>query len=248
MEKVAIITGATGGLGSNLAKSFGAAGAKIVVGYAKAQKEAEDLVLEIRRGPGEAFAFGADVRNYEQVKKMVEETVRRFHGVDVLVNLAGGTLTMLTNNENKVLLEHNDDEWDIVVDTNLKGSFNCIRAVAPQMIKQGGGHIVLVSSGIGIRPARLMSSYAAAKAGVFGLMKAAATELGEMNIKVNAVNPGLIRHGGLDLGGVNAEAATKERVLGRLSSVQDFSDFVVYLSQKDNISGQIFNVESRILF
>jgi 3-oxoacyl-[acyl-carrier protein] reductase len=115
------------------------------------------------------------------------------------------------------------------------------------MIKQREGHIILISTGIGLRPRKLMSSYAAAKAGVFGLMKAAALELGEYNIKVNAVNPGLIIHESLPAGAVS-EGYISETMLGRLSKGQDLADFLVYLSHMNNISGQIINLDSRVFF
>ena len=153
--------------------------------------------------------------------------------------------------ENKLLLEHSDEEWDLVVDTNLKGTYNCLRAVAPQMIKQKEGHIILVSSGQGLRPGPKLSSYAAAKAGVLGLMKAAASEFGEYNIKVNAVIPGLIPHQLLALGGFVPDYVKRyrdETTLGRLSTPEDFADFIVCLSQMNNVSGQTFSLDSRILF
>jgi 3-oxoacyl-[acyl-carrier protein] reductase len=249
MEKVVIITGAAGGLGSEIARRFGAGGYRVVVNdIARAQKAAEKLGDEINQGPGQAFAYQADVRNYEELKGMVEETVKRWDRVDVVVNTAGGTLAMLTKKENKLLLEHTEEEWDLVVDVNLKGSFNCLRAVAPQMIKQKEGHIILVSSGTGIRPGKLMSSYAAAKSGVNGLMKAAARELGEYNIKVNAINPGLVTHRQLVLGGVTAEGYITETTLGRLTNPEEVANFVVRLAEMNNISGQILNMDSRVLF
>ncbi len=249
MEKVVIVTGAAGGLGSEIARRFGTAGARVVVNdIARSQTAAEELAAEINRGPGEAFTYQADVRSYEALNAMVEETVRKWDRVDIVVNVAGGNLAMLTKEKNKLLLEHSEEEWDLVVDVNLKGSFNCLRAVAPQMIKQGDGHIILVSSGTGLRPAKLMSSYAAAKAGVFGLMKAAAREFGEYNIKVNAVNPGLITHERLILDPINPDGYISNTMLGRLSTPEDFADFVVYLSQKNNISGQTFNMDSTVLF
>ncbi len=248
MKKVVIVTGAAGGLGSETVRRFGSTGARIVVNdISRAQTAAEKLVGEINKGPGEAFAYQADVRSYEQMKAMLAETVRRWDRADTVVNAAGGNLAMLTKKENKALLEQSEEEWDLVVDTNLKGSFNCIRAVAPQMIKQREGHIILISTGIGLRPRKLMSSYAAAKAGVFGLMKAAALELGEYNIKVNAVNPGLIIHESLPASAVS-EGYISETMLGRLSKGQDLADFLVYLSQMNNISGQIINLDSRVFF
>lgn len=252
MEKVVIVTGAAGGLGSEVAKRFGAAGAKVVANdISWAQKATEELASEINKGPGQCLAYLADVRSYEELKKMVAETVRRWNRIDVVVNAAGGTLAMLTKKENKILLEHSEEEWALVVDTNLKGTFNCLKAVAPQMIKQREGHIILISSGQGIKPGTLLSSYAAAKAGVIGLMKAAAREFGDYNIKVNAVNPGFIPHKLLATGGFASDRVvryTSETMLGRLSTPEDFADFVVYLSQTNNISGQTFNLDSRVLY
>ena len=250
MERVVIVTGATGGLGSAMVRRFGTTGAKIVLmDIPKAQPAMEKLSNEINKGPGQSFTHQADVRHYEELKAMVEETVKRWGRIDVVVNTAGGALAMLTKKANKSLLDHTEEEWDLVVDINLKGSFNVLRAVAPQMIKQKDGHIILVSSGTGLRPGKLFSSYAAAKSGVNGLMKAAALELGEYNIKVNAVNPGLITHEKLVLGpGMTSDGYISETMLGRLSNPEDLADFVVFISQKNNVSGQIYNTDSRVLF
>ena len=247
MEKVAIITGATGGLGSEVARRFASAGVRVVVN-GRNEAKARELVRQINQESGQAIMHLADVRNYEQLKAMVEETVNKWSSVDVLVNCAGGSLSMLTHSQNKTIIEQSDEEWDMVLDVNLKGSFNCIRAVAPQMIKQKDGHIILVSSGSALRPAKQQSSYAAAKAGIFGLMKGAARELGEYNIKVNAVTPGMILHDNMDLGGYNADGYIAETMLGRTSNTQDFASFILFLSQKNNISGQTFNLDSRLLF
>jgi len=247
MERVVIIIGATGGLGSEIARRFGTAGAKVVVSDISLQA-AEELSEEINSGHGQSIAYKADVLNYEELKNMVELTVKKWQKVDVLLNAAGGTLAMLTKQNNKLLLEHSESEWDLVVNINLKGVFNCIKAVAPQMVKQKDGHIILLASGSGIRPGKLISSYAAAKAGVFGLMKAAARELGEYNVKVNAVNPGLITHRSMFMGGTSPEQYIAETMLGRLSTAEDLARFVVSLSEVTSASGQIFTLDSRSLF
>ncbi len=249
MDKVVVVTGGSGGLGSEIAKKFGAIGAKVVLNYRPGTRSTvEELADEIEKGPGESLIHKADICKYEELTEMVDKALKKWGRIDIVVNAAGGTLAMLTKQKNKLLLEHSEKEWDLVLEVNLKGSYNCLRAVAPQMIKQRDGHIMLVSSGTGIRPGSLVSSYAAAKAGVFGLMKAAARELGEYDIKVNAVNPGLITHKLLALGGIEPEGYVRETTLGRLSSPEDMADFVVYLCQKNNISGQIFNLDSRVLF
>jgi 3-oxoacyl-[acyl-carrier protein] reductase len=254
MEKVVIVTGATGGLGSATVRRFGTAGAKLVLCDLPVAKERMDkLSEEINKGPGQAFAYQADVRKFEEMEGMVKETVKKWGRIDVVVNTAGGTYSMLTRKGEKRLLEHTEEIWDLVVDINLKGSFNCIKAVVPQMIKQKDGHIILVSSGSGLRPGKLMASYAAAKGGVFGLMKAAANEFGEYNIKVNAVTPGFIAHWKGEelqqvLGGYNPENYMRETMLGRNATPEDLADLVFFVSQTKNISGQIFNNDSRILF
>ena len=251
MDKVVIIVGATGGLGSEVSKRFGSVGGRVVAcDIARAQTAAERLAGEINKGPGEAFAYQADVCNYEELKAMVEETVKRWGKVDIMVDFAGGSLGMLTKDKNKLLIDHSEEDWDFTVDINLKGSFNCIKAVAPQMIKQKDGHIILVVSGQGLRPRKELSSYAAAKAGTIGLMKAAAFELGEHNIKVNAITPGLIVHEQLYPVPTEQilEAYMNQTMLHRLSKPEDIADWVVFLSQKNNVSGQTYNLDSRTLF
>lgn len=137
MGKVVIVTGAGGGLGSEISRRFGTTGAKVVLDdIPSAQNRIEMLSNEINKGPGQSFAYQADVRIYEELMVMVEETVKRWGRIDVVVNTAGGNIEMLTKTKSKSLLEHSEQEWDLVIDVNLKGSFNCIKAVAPQMIKQ----------------------------------------------------------------------------------------------------------------
>lgn len=246
-DEVIIITGAAGGLGSAVARRFANKGASVVV-VDRSEAPLKTLADEINEGGGQALAYVADLLNFDQLKGMAEAAIEKWGHIDIVLNAAGGTLAMLTRKDNKALLEQSEEEWDLVVDVNLKGSFNCVRAVAPHMVQQRNGHIILVASGTGIRPGPRMSSYAAAKAGVIGLMKAAARDLGEYNVRVNAVNPGLITHELLELGGASAEGYQSDTMLGRLSSPEDFADFVVYMSHMKNISGQIYNVDSRVLF
>ncbi len=255
MGKVVIVTGATGGLGSAIVRKFSSNGANVVLcDIPKAQNAMDKLSEEIKNGIGQFFTYQADIRNYEELRGMVKETITRWGRIDVVVNTAGGTYSMLTKKNERLLVDTSEEMWDLVIDVNLKGSFNCIKAVAPQMVKQKDGHVILISSGTGIRPSKLLSSYAAAKAGVFGLMKGAARELGEFNIKVNAINPGLIPHWlgqktDLPLVGLNPDQDyLRETMLGRLSNPGDLADFVVFISEKNNISGQIFNNDSRLLF
>lgn len=249
MSKVVIVTGGSGGIGGEIAIRFGLNGAKVVVNDIAYLDDAEGVAKKINESGGEAFVYEADVCNYEQVKAMVEATLDRWGRVDVLVNNAGGGRRWL--GQGQLVTEIEEMVWDKVVNVNLKGTFLCIKAVMPQMIKQREGHIINVSSGLGLRGAKGLSAYAAAKAGVFGLTKSVARELGDHNIKVNAVCPGRILHERT----VRESRATQkgldqmENLLHRTTgSAQEFAEFVVHLSSMENISGQTFNLDSRILF
>lgn len=252
MDKVAIVTGASGVLGGATARQLGALGFKVVVNYRGNQDGAEKTATDINRGSGKAIVCKADVRHFPEVQQMVQLALDKFGRLDVMVCNAGGTLSMITGSgKEKLLLEYESDEWDLVIETNIKGSFNCIKAAAPPMIKLGGGHIIIVASGAGLRGRIKMSSYAAAKAGEIGLMKAAARELGEHNIKVNALNPGRILHGAIQSVVANYpqhDVYLQEAVLHRNGNAEEFARFVGHMVQMENISGQVINLDSQILF
>lgn len=249
MNKAVIITGASGGLGSAIAKKFGTAGDRVVVNDEKAGQDAENVAKEINSSSGEAFVYQADVRNYAQVKKMVDDTVAKWGRIDVLVNCAGG-YTNITGGKRWVVAEMEEEIWDLIVDLNLKGTFNCCKAVIPQMIKQREGHIINVSSGLGLSGAAGRANYAAAKAGVLGLTKSVGIEVGEYNIKVNAVCPGLILHEGIraDYPPDTYQMLKNMSLLRRTGTPEEFADFVFHLSTMNNISGQTINLDGRILF
>ena len=252
MDKVAIVTGSSGVLGSAIARRLGDLRYSVVVNFHSNQAGAEKTAQVIDQGPGKAVVCRADVRNFLDVQNMVKLAVDNFGRLDLMVCNAGGSLGMLNHTlKEKLLLQHESDEWDLVIETNLKGAFNLIKASAPIMIKQGDGHIVIVASGTGLRGRVKFSSYAAAKAGEIGLMKAAARELGEYNIKVNAICPGRIVHAGVK-GRISnpsePDAYIREAVLHRNGSAEEFAQFVSHLAQTENVSGQILNLDSRILF
>lgn len=252
MDKAAIVTGASGFLGSAIARNLGGLGFNVVVNYRSDKAGAEKTASGINKGPGKAIVYQADVRKFSEVQKMVKLAQDKFGRLDVVVSNAGGSLGMITKEgKEKLLLDYEEDEWDLVIETNIKGTFNCIKAAAPAMIKQKGGHIVIVASGTGLRGGVKMSSYAAAKAGEIGLMKAAARELGEQNIKINALCPGRIMHGAVAAVVANYpqhDAYLQEAVLHRNGDADEFGRFVGHLVQMENISGQVINLDSRILF
>lgn len=252
MEKATIVTGASGFLGGAIARWLGAIGYSVVVNYNRNRAGAEKTAQDINQGHGKAIVCKADVRNFAEVQGMVGLAVEKFGRLDVTVCNAGGTLGMLTGlGKEKLLLEHEAADWDLVIETNIKGTFNCIKATAPTMIKQGGGHIAIVASGAGLRGRIKLSSYSAAKAGEIGLMKAAARELGEYNIKVNVLNPGRISHSTVQAVIANYpqhDVYLQEAVLHRNANADEVAQFVGHLVQMENISGQVLNLDSQILF
>lgn len=185
-DKVVIITGGAGGLGTAMAVQFGLTGAKVVINDITNLDDADLTVLRINESGGQAFTYKADVCNHQQIKEMAESIVTRWGKIDVLINNAGGSSSVVGIN-GQTIIDMEEMAWDKLINLNLKGQFICIKVVAPVMIKHGEGHIVNISSGAGITGRRSFSAYAAAKAGVIALTKSAALELGEYNIKVNSI-------------------------------------------------------------
>jgi len=233
---ICIVTGASGGLGSAIATTLGRRGHRVVVHYRNDRKSAERVAGEIK----EALVIRADVRNYKEVTDMVDQVVRKWGRVDVLINNAGIT-------KESLLIRTSEEDFKEIIDTNLKGPFNLIRAVARYMIKQKNGHIINVSSLAGIKGREGLSAYSASKAGLIGLTMSAARELGRYNIMVNAVLPGYML---TDMGTASSERAKKraieESLVNRFSDPEQVAEFICYLSETSGITGQVFNVDSRI--
>ena len=184
-NKVAVVTGASRGIGAEVARELARGGAKVVVNYSGNEERAEEAVKQLEALGTEAFSYRADVANSEEVKAMMKETIDRFGQLDFLVNNAGIT-------RDNLLMRMKEDEWDDVVTTNLKGVFLCTQAVTRQMMRQRAGKIVNVASIVGVAGNPGQANYVAAKAGVIGLTKTTAQELASRNILVNAVAPGFI--------------------------------------------------------
>ncbi len=244
MDKAVIVTGAAGTIGSAVARAFGKAGDKVLVSDIDAAPLGE-LVAEMNKGPGEAVARPADIRYYDQVRTMVYEVLNRWKKLDVIACIAGQSLARLSKErKSKLIIEHTDADWDLVMETNLKGTFHCVKAVAGPFMAQKDGHIIIMGSGTGSRGGMRVSSYATVKSGLLGLLRSAAIELGTYNIKVNVIFPGRILHPGDVLDERNIEETT----LHRVNDVGEVADFFVYLSGMKNVSGQVFNLDSRIIF
>jgi 3-oxoacyl-[acyl-carrier protein] reductase len=240
-KRVVIVTGASRGLGRQIALRFGKAGDRIVVNFLRNEGSAREVAEEIARTGGEAFSFQADVRVSSVVEALVAGTIRRWGAVDVLVNNAGLT-------KDGLLLRMAEASWDDVIASNLTGPFHCIRAAAASMMKQRSGQIISIGSIVWIQGREGQANYSASKAGLVGLTRACARELGPYNIKVNAVLPGFLS---TDMGKKASDAVLervrRENALGRPSDPVEVAEFVYRLSLMANVSGQTFNLDSRII-
>jgi 3-oxoacyl-[acyl-carrier protein] reductase len=234
---VCVVTGSSRGLGQAIAIALGRKGHRVVVHYKENRDKAEEVATQIK----ESLIIRADVRNYEEVKCMVDQIIRKWDRVDVLINNAGITKEAL-------LIKTSEEDFKEVIDTNLKGAFNFMRAVARYMIKQKSGHIINISSLVGIKGREGLSAYSASKAGLIGLTMSAARELGRYNIMVNAVLPGYML---TDMGTTSSERARtkvlEESIVKRFSEPGQVAEFICYLTETSGITGQIFNLDSRII-
>ena len=182
--KLALVTGASRGIGAAIARDLAAAGGRVVVNYRERRDAAEAVAADIRAAGGFAEVLGFDVADGDAVDAAIRDVAARLGNVDILVNNAGVSADGL-------ILRTSDEAWDRVLDVNLKGVFNCTKAVSRAMMRARSGRIVNISSVVGFMGNTGQSTYAAAKAGVIGFTKAAARELASRDITVNAVAPGL---------------------------------------------------------
>jgi 3-oxoacyl-[acyl-carrier protein] reductase len=234
---VALITGASGGLGKQTALVLSAYGYTVAANYVSSHKEADNLIRAIGNN---SAALKADVGDITQVRAMAEEIQKTFGKLDVIINNAGIT-------RDNLLLKQTEDEWDSIIRTNLKGCFNVISTLSPLMIQSGGGSIINISSYSGMKGKAGQSAYSAAKAAILGLTVSAAQELSEYNIRVNAILPGYMMTEMGRMARKAAEDAEKKSVLKKLSQPKEVADFILYLLTTQNISGQIFSLDSRII-
>ncbi|MBN1136028.1 MAG: 3-oxoacyl-[acyl-carrier-protein] reductase [Anaerolineae bacterium] len=237
--KVAIVTGGSRGIGRGIALRLAANGAKVVVNYHSNETAASQVVDQIRAGGGEAIAVQADVSQPAQAQALIDAAQKAFGRVDILVNNAGTTRDTL-------IMRMSEEDWDLVIDTNLKGTFNCIKAAARPMMRQRYGRIVNVTSVSGLGGNAGQANYAAAKAGLIGLTKTVAKELGSRNITCNAVAPGYVP---TDLTGSLppelVELALQRTILGRAGTAEDMAAAVAFLASDDAsfVTGQILTVD-----
>ncbi|GGF11315.1 3-oxoacyl-[acyl-carrier-protein] reductase FabG [Halobacillus andaensis] len=238
-EQVALVTGASRGIGRAIALELASKGAKVAVNYAGSEEKAEAVVQEIKENGGEAIKIQANVSSTEDVKNMVKEVVDQFGKLDILVNNAGIT-------RDNLLMRMKEEEFDDVIDTNLKGVFVCTKGVTRQMMKQKHGRIINISSIVGVSGNPGQANYVAAKAGVIGMTKSNAKELASRNITVNAVAPGYITTDMTDqLTDEQREQMLAMIPLGRLGNGEDIANVVRFLATEDAgyITGQTIHVD-----
>jgi 3-oxoacyl-[acyl-carrier protein] reductase len=236
-EQVAVVTGASRGIGRAIAQEFAKLGANVVVNYANSSQAAEDLVSEITAAGGNAIALQADVSKAEEVDTLISTVLEKFNQIDILVNNAGITRDTL-------LLRMKPEDWQAVINLNLTGVFLCTRAVSKGMLKKRSGRIINIASVAGQMGNPGQANYSAAKAGVIGLTKTLAKEFASRGITVNAVSPGFIE---TDMtSNLQSEEILKAIPLGRYGKPEEIAGMVRFLAADTAaayITGQVFNVD-----
>jgi 3-oxoacyl-[acyl-carrier protein] reductase len=237
--KVALVTGASRGIGRAIALKLAAEGAKVAINYAGNTAKAEEVKAEIEKNGGEAILVQADVADSAAVEAMVNATVEAFGQIDILVNNAGIT-------RDGLMMRMKDEDFDAVINTNLKGVFYCTKLVSKLMMKKRSGRIINMASVVGLMGNAGQTNYAAAKAGVIGFSKSAAKELAARGITVNMVAPGFID---TDMTAAMTDKAREMTLTGiplnRMGTPEDVANAVAFLVS-DNasyITGQVINVD-----
>jgi len=243
MDKCALITGATRGIGKQIAITLAKQGYNIALNYRKENEELENTKKEIEEIGVQVLAVKGDVANFENCENFVKQVIERFGQIDVLVNNAGITKDML-------LMRMKKEDFEQVIDTNLVGTFNVTKNVVPYMMKARSGRIINISSVVGISGNAGQTNYSASKAGIIGFTKSLAKEIASRNILVNAVAPGFIETNMTDVlkDDVKQEIA-KNIPLKRMGTAQDVANVVKFLASDDSsyITGQVINVDGGML-
>ena len=236
--KIAIVTGGSRGIGKAVCLRLARMGATVVVNYVSRPDAAQETVAAIREAGGTAAAYQFDVANAEQVQAAVKKIQADFGRIDILVNNAGIT-------RDGLVAMMKEEAWDEVIDTNLKGAFNCIKAVSRPMMKQRWGRIVSIASVIGFAGNAGQAHYAAAKAGMVGLTRSVARELASRGVTVNGVAPGYIETDMTrELSVEVTEKIKAEIPMNSLGSVDDVAAAVAYLVSEEAryVTGQFIHV------
>jgi len=238
-NKIALVTGGSRGIGKSIALTFADAGATVILTYRSSSAEAQAVVDEIKGKGHEASAFQADAANFTQAKELVDRIVEQYKRLDILVNNAGIT-------KDTLLMRMNEEDWDVVINTNLKSVFNFTKAVVRQMLSQRSGKIINMTSVVGLMGNAGQANYAASKAGIIGFTKSIAKELGSRNIQVNAVAPGFVDTDmTAKLNDEQKKALAEQIPLKRTAKPEEIARVVMFLAspEADYITGQVICVD-----
>ncbi len=237
--KIALVTGASRGIGAEIAKALAAEGAQVIINYNGSRDKAQAVSDEIKAVGGEAEIYQCCISDYTACGEMIKELIEKYGRIDILVNNAGIT-------RDGLLMKMSEEDFDVVIDTNLKGAFNTIRHMSRWFLKQKSGKIINISSVSGILGNAGQANYSASKAGIIGLTKSVARELASRGVHVNAIAPGFIA---TDMTDAMPQAAkdklTEEIPLKRIGTPKNIADMAIFLASEksDYITGQVFAVD-----
>lgn len=238
-QKVAVVTGASRGIGRAIARELASKGVFVIINYNGSKERAEEVKAEIEKDGGSAAVYQCNVSQFDECERFLKDVVKEYGKIDILVNNAGIT-------RDGLLMKMSEEDFDRVIDVNLKGTFNTIRFASRQMLKQRSGRIINMSSVVGISGNAGQANYASSKAGVIGLTKATARELASRGITVNAVAPGFIETEMTDvLSDAVKEASVAQIPLGKFGKPEDIAKTVAFLASDDAgyITGQVIQVD-----
>lgn len=238
-DKIALITGASRGIGAQIAKSFAREGATVIINYNGSKEKAQEVAEEIQADGGTAELYQCSVADYTACGEMIKELIKKYGRIDILVNNAGIT-------RDGLLMKMSEEDFDAVIQTNLKGAFHTIRHASRYFLKQKSGKIINISSVSGILGNAGQANYSASKAGVIGLTKSVARELASRGIQANAIAPGFIATDMTDAMSQEAKEKLAESIpQKRIGAPEDIAEMAVFLasSKSDYITGQVFAVD-----
>lgn len=241
--KVAVVTGSSRGIGAGIAQTLAAQGAKVVVNHRNSSEGAEEVVSAIKAAGGEAIIIQADVGQSSEAQRLIKETIDTYGQIDILVNNAGTTRDTL-------IMMMKDEDWELVLRTNLTSTYYCSKAAVRPMMKKRSGRIINITSVVGLAGQAGQTNYAASKAGIVGFTKSLAKEVGSRNITVNAVAPGFVPTALTNvLPPEMIQAAIANTPLARLGTVEDVANAVLFLASNEAafITGQVLTVDGGLV-